>query len=330
MNCFLSTTGQGLMRALRDASAQWQVEHVLQGQVVNCLAQDPLQAGVIYAGTQENGILCSRDYGSSWAPAGLAGQTIKAISASRSQPGLVFAGSRPARLYVSRDQGQHWQELPAFRKIFSRWFWFSPASAPFSAYVQGIALSPTQPEVIVAGIEFGAVVRSTDGGQTWQDHRPGALRDCHSIQFHVSNGDWIYEAGGTGAGVAISQNGGRTWQQPRAGLDRHYGWACAADPRQPEICYASIAPSPAQAHNSGKANAYIFRTNGDGVWQKLGGGLPQPLVHMPYALLTDPDVPGHVYAGLSSGDVWWSQNYGDTWEPLPFNLRAIQHCLILI
>jgi hypothetical protein len=210
----------------------------------------------------------------------------------------------------------------------------SPAEPPFSAYVQAIALSPVDPGVIVAGIEAGAVVRSEDGGQTWSSHRKGAVRDCHSLQFHSSNGSWVYEAGGGGA--AVSHDAGHTWQQPRQGLDRRYGWACAADPSRPEVWYASLSKSfsfprlePA-AHIDGQANAYIFRSSGGAPWEKLGGGLPQPLDYMAYALLTDPDAPGHLYAGLSNGDIWFSADYGDSWEKLPLNMKGIHRTLIML
>jgi hypothetical protein len=233
-------------------------------------------------------------------------------------------------VFFSLDYGQHWEEIPSFRNIVSRRFWFSPAEKPFSAYVHGIALSPIDPKVILVGIESGAVVRSIDGGKTWQDHRPGALRDCHSITFHASDGAWAYEAGGTGAGVAISRDGGNTWNQTKAGLDRHYGWACAADPHNPATCYASISPSPFKAHSDGNAQAYIYRSTTSGKWQKLGGGLPEPLNQMPYALLTNANEPGCVYAGMSNGDVWRSQNQGDRWEQLPFNMIGIRRQMIML
>jgi photosystem II stability/assembly factor-like uncharacterized protein len=67
--------------------------------------------------------------------------------------------------------------------------WLSPAEKPFIGYVQAIALSPTNPNVIVVGIEAGAVVRSQDGGQIWSDHRRGALRDRHTLVFHATCGD---------------------------------------------------------------------------------------------------------------------------------------------
>ena len=328
LNFFLSTTGRGLARAAGSADEHWSVESLLDGQEITCLAADPTHTGGVYAGTRGQGVLFSRDYGRTWSPAGLSRHTVKAISASHVDRGVIYAGTKPALLFVSRDQGQHWHELVSFRKIFSRRFWFSPAEAPFSAYVQGIALSPIDANVIVVGIEAGAVVRSTDSGKTWEDHRRGALRDCHSIAFHATHGAWTYEAGGSGAGAAISRDAGQTWAQMTAGLDRHYGWACAADPGNPEVWYVSVSTSPFKAHGDEDAQAFIFRSAGSAPWEKLGGGLPQPLNHMPYALLTDPGAPGHLYAGLSNGDVWFSSDYGDAWEQLPFNLGGIQRTLI--
>ena len=85
-----------------------------------------------------------------------------------------------------------------------------------------------------------------------------------------------------------------------------------------------------KAHSDGQAEAYIFRSAGGAAWQKLGGGLPQPLSHMAYALITDPHAPGHLYAGLSNGDVWHSTDYGDMWQQLPFNLKGIHRSLIML
>ncbi|UCC61682.1 MAG: hypothetical protein JSV36_12860 [Anaerolineae bacterium] len=322
--------GKGLARAEQKANGDWSVEFLLRDQDVHCLAVDPLDPEVIYAGTQGEGVLRSNDRGRTWGPAGLLGQTVRALSVSRTEPGTVYAGTRPAYLFASRDGGANWSELTSFRRIRSRWFWFSPAGKPFTAYVQAIGLTPEDPNVIVVGIELGAVVRSTDGGRTWSAHRKGALRDCHWLTFHATNGDWVYEAGGTGGGAAVSRDGGETWHKAKVGLDRRYGWACAADPAQPEIWYVSVSPGPGKAHSPGNAEAYIFRSLDGAPWQKLSGGLPQPLDHMPYALLTDPAAPGHLYAGLNNGHVWHSSDYGDTWSKLPFDLKSIERTLIMV
>src|SRR5262245_4560235 len=229
----LATTGQGIARAQGSVGGKWDVTFLLSDQDVRCLAADPLRPTVVYAGTQGRGVLRSADGGKTWRPSGLDGRIVKSLAVSRTEPGVVYAGIKPALVFHSRDDGEAWTELEAFRKIRSRLLWFSPAEKPFTAYVQALAVSPTESGVVLAGIEAGAVVRSADGGQTWSGHRRGALRDCHSLAFHATHGGWVYEGGGTGAGVSVSRAGGATWTQPRAGLDRHYGCAVAADCLQP-------------------------------------------------------------------------------------------------
>ena len=139
----------------------------------------------------------------------------------------------------------------------------------------------------------------------------------------------MYEAGGTGAGVAVSHDGGGTWTPQKRGLARHYGWACAADAAQTNVWYVSVSPGATKGLSENKAQAAIFRWTDEG-WERLAGGLPELLDYMPYALLTDPEAPGDVYAGLSNGEVWCSADYGESWGRLPFNLRAIKRDLIAL
>jgi hypothetical protein len=268
---FIAAIGQGLARAERSASGEWPVTRLIENQKIQCLTADPLKPGVIYAGTRGSGVLRSDDCGLNWHSAGLDGQVVKSLAVSPLNSGVIYAGTKPPMIFVSRDGGGSWTELDAFRSM-RRWYWFTPAE-PGAAYVQAIALSPIDPDVLVAGIEFGAVLRSADGGRTWQGHLKGAIRDCHTLAFHASDGNWVYEAGGSGAGVAVSRDAGVTWTQPKTGLDRHYGWTCAADPARPEVWYVSVAPTfvfphfnkfPI-AHFDGYAHAHIFRTTGGAV-----------------------------------------------------------------
>jgi hypothetical protein len=331
----IATVGGGITRAEGSVDGTWEVEPLLPGADVRCLYADPVNREVVYAGTQGKGVLRSDDRGKTWQPVGLDGQIIKALAVSRIQADTLYAGTKPTLVYVSHDRGASWTELEAFRKIPGRWLWLSPAELPFTAYVQGIALSPTNPNVLVVGIEAGAVVRSDDGGKTWSKHRTGALRDCHSIQFHGTDGNRVYEAGGTGAGAAYSQNAGETFAQPREGLDRHYGWACAAHPARPEMWFVSESPMPSgfgppPAHIDGKANAGIYRKIGEASWERLSGGLPEPLNYMAYALVTDPLAPDHLYAGLSHGEVWHSRDCGDSWRQLPVNMHGVHRTMVLL
>ena len=66
------------------------------------------------------------------------------------------------------------------------------------------------------------------------------------------------------------------------------------------------------------------------LWVRLTGGLPDPLDYMAYALKTDPQEGGHLYAGLSSGDVWFTSDYGDSWQQIEVNLGGIHRDMIVI
>ena len=63
--------------------------------------------------------------------------------------------------------------------------WFSPAGSPFSAYPLGIALSPTDPDVILVGIEFGAVVRSADGGRFMEWSSQGRAAGLPHVSLYM-------------------------------------------------------------------------------------------------------------------------------------------------
>jgi hypothetical protein len=144
----------------------------------------------------------------------------------------------------------------------------------------------------------------------------------------------VYQAGASLAGAAVSRDGGVSWRQPKKGLRHHYGWACAADPERPEVWYLSAGPmgwrGTPQAHRDGQANAAIYRSAGGGEWERLGGGLPQPLDYLAYGLLTDPRSPGLLMAGLGNGDVCYTLDYGDSWAKLPLSMESIRHSMIMI
>lgn len=95
--------------------------------------------------------------------------------------------------------------------------------------MQAIAVSASDAATVVVGIEAGAVVRSADTGTTWQSHRSGAMRDCHSLAAHARVG-WFYEGGSGGGAISAS------WWRP-GGLDRRYGWAVTVDAANPELWY---------------------------------------------------------------------------------------------
>ena len=50
--------------------------------------------------------------------------------------------------------------------------------------------------------------------------------------------------------------------------------------------------------------------------------------YVPYALLTDPDAAGSVYAGLANGEVWHSGDEGEEWEKLDVDLGGLRNLIL--
>ena len=331
----LASTGRSLARAEK-MNGTWSVTHSLEGIKINCLVKHPEDNQKFYLGTQQDGVFFSNDSGITWQKKGMAGIPVKSLAIDPNDPQVLYAGCKPVSLYQSTDGGEIWHELGAMRKT-RRWWWFSPADPPgITPYVNAVAVSPDDPNVLLAGIELGALLRSEDKGLTWTGHLRGADRDCHSLKFHPKDGAWVYEGGGFG--VSMSRDGGKTWHKPKEGLGSKYGWMVTADPENPHIWYLSASEQSnllrgefnPPGHNDGAARAHIYRKVEDSPWEQLSGGLPEPMDYMAYDLATIAGKPGLLYAGLANGEIWHGQNFGDQWEKLPLNVGRVDTALIVI
>jgi len=303
-----AATGKSVAR-LDEAGDSWSVELSLDGSRVLCLALDPHDRDTVFVGLGDDGVRKTSDGGRTWAEAGLAGEQVFSIAVSPAN-GTVYAGTEPSALYRSDDGGESWRELEALLELPSRPTWSFPPR-PWTSHVRWIAPSPHDAELLLVGIELGGLMRSTDGGETWQDQRPGSQPDVHSLTWHPQVEGWAYEAGGGGA--ASSEDGGDTWEPADDGRDRHYTWSVAVDPEDPGLWYVSASTGPFAAHGmrGGDPQARIFRRAREGGWIPLAGGLPEPLPSMPYALVA---AEGRLFAGLANGELWESRDRGDTWR----------------
>jgi photosystem II stability/assembly factor-like uncharacterized protein len=287
---------------------RWNVIRSLTGGM-QCLALDPRHPDTLYAGSHGRGLWKSADGGMHWRDLHLPQPDVFSVAVSPADD-MVYAGCEPSMLFRSTDGGANWQELAALRALPSAPTWSFPPR-PWTSHVRWIAPCPHDAALLLVGIELGGLMYSDDGGATWADHRPGAQRDVHALAWHARVPGRAYEAGGGGA--AWSHDGGETWQPADAGRDRHYTWGLAADPIDPDCWYVSASTGPRQAHSAGNAQAYLYRWRGNGPWQALSGGLPQPLDSFPYALTF---VGERLYAGLGDGRIYTSQDGGDMWQQL--------------
>ncbi len=307
----------GALAVLRPRPGGWQAELFLAGQDCRCLAADPHRPGRVYCGTFASGLWLTDDAGTTWQPAGpLPHPAVMAVAVSPFYEtggiGRLWAGTEPSALYVSDDGGQSWQEQPGLQALPSKPTWSFPPR-PWTHHVRWIEPDAAEPDRLFVGIELGGVMRSLDGGQTWQDRQPGSQHDCHTLATHPLAPGLVYET--AGGGFAESHDGGQTWQGHDRGRRYHYLWGLAVDPGDPETVIVSASPGPGAAHNNRSATAVLYRRSGSGPWQPLSAGLPQPEGTRAYVLATHPAEPGVFYAATRS-HLYRSADAGRRWEEL--------------
>jgi len=300
-----AATGDGIAQ-LDESGQGWTVELSLAGSGAQCLAVDPNDPETVFAGLREGGVRRTVDGGASWVDCALPERAVFSLAVSAAD-GAVYAGTEPSRLFRSDDRGQSWRALDALLELPSRPSWsFSPR--PWTSHVRWIAPNPHDANLLLVGIELGGLMRSSDGGQSWRDHRPGAQPDVHSLVWHPRAHGRAYEAGGGGA--AYSLDGGDSWQAADEGRDRNYTWAVTVDPDDPDCWYVSASTGPYAAHGGSDPQALSYRRRDRELWQPLAGGVPEPLPAMPYALLA---TQSRVFAGLADGRLWESSDRGESW-----------------
>lgn len=285
------------------------VELVLEERGARCLAVDSADPETLYVGTDDAGVFKSGDGGRNWGQ--LSGITHPRVTALAVSPvdSAIYAGTEPSSLFVSRDGGESWRELENMKNLPSAPTWSFPPR-PWTSHVRSIALSHEDPRLILAGIELGGVVRSTDSGETWQDQRPGAQPDCHALATHPATTGIVYEA--AGGGFAESRDFGYTWEGMDDGLGHRYAWGLSVDPSDPELVHLSAASGPGRAHGRGPSDAAIYRRRGSDPWEPV----LEHLAGFPYALAADPEDPGSLYAGFGGSEILGKPGPEESWREI--------------
>jgi photosystem II stability/assembly factor-like uncharacterized protein len=308
---FIASTVAGIAAA-RSEGETWSVGVGIEGWAL-ALATG---GGRLFAGTRR-GLLQSDDGGLGWRPGGFEGRRVTAVTYGRD---TIYVGTKGPHLFRSDDGGETWIELPELHRA-RRWYWWTPVSKPHrEAEVSTLAVSLRDDGVVVAGIEAGAVLQTTDGGRSWEGHKKHSIRDCHTLAVHPSVPGYVYQGGGRGG--AFSRDDGRTWTRSTRGLGRaRYGWAAAGDPADPETRYLSASRGVRKAHGK-RPHAWIFRAVGEEPWEPV-----LELEAMPYALFPFGE---RLYAGLSDGRVLTSESGGESWAELPFRFASLWRALIAL
>lgn len=310
----------------QNGNGVWHSERRLEGLPVQCVAADPLHQEVVCCGTFGSGLWRSVDAGATWRQVGVdafRSPQVTAVALSGVERagahGVIYVGTEPSALYRSEDGGESWRELTELTELPSAPTWSFPPR-PYTSHVRDIGLDPNAAGRLYIAIEAGALVRSDDGGRTWEDRRPGGPFDTHSLGLPSQLPGRIYSAAGDGfmhpgQGFVESRDAGDTWERPGMGLERHYLWGLAVDPGNPETLIVSAAHGPNQAHNPTAAESAIYRRSRGSTWQRVAEGLPDERGTLAAVLAAHQAEPGVFYAANNLG-LYRSADAGLSWERL--------------
>lgn len=278
----------------------------------------------------------SEDRGKSWEAAGpapchapeLHGEGVNAVwylaPGPVSDPQIIYAGIAPPGLFLSQDRGQTWAPVASLNEHPTRGTW-EPSRGIFA--IHSIYVDPLRPKRIYAAVSAGGVYRSDDGGQSWltanrgvraenlPERYPDSGHNVHRLIMHPAKPERLYRQ--CYNGTYRSDDGGQTWEEITAGLPSDFGYAIAADPRDPDTVYqVPEESSHMRTTVGGKLRVYRSRNAGRD-WQALTNGLPQEHAYVTVlreALDTDGLDPCGVYFGTSGGHLFASRDAGEHWE----------------
>jgi photosystem II stability/assembly factor-like uncharacterized protein len=326
----LVATAGGLSILERERpSAAWQVvSTVLRDLHPSALVYEPIRQG-IFAGIHNGGLYFSGDDGQSWERR-TNGLSIEHVFSLRAVRGSILAGTEPVSLFKSTDDGQSWQELPAIHQVpnMDRWTFPGP---PHIAHTKSLAIDPRNADVMYVGVEQGALLHTTDGGQSWREiesyytPKDRWYRDIHQVVLRPSNPDEIYM--NTGIGFYHSPDRGQTWDH-RFGPDSRIGYPdqLVFSPLDDNVVFISGARrDPTTWRTSGQADAIVLKSQDGGrSWQESGAGLPSPMRHNIEAMSVA-GYPGGfaLFIGDTGGNVYCSEDQAASWSPIASGLAPI-------
>jgi hypothetical protein len=218
---------------------------------------------------------------------------------------LVLIGSLFFLMDVSRGESSVYQPFPI----------------DGGGAIQCVAVSPHDPNLVMAGVDVAGIARSTDGGRTWTMSYQGLLRKSDyavaDIAFCPSRPNRIYAAVGNTwsedgftSSLMVSEDYGVSWKRVSDGasfgghLTRQYGKILIVDSKDPLHLWAGTT-----------CQGVMETRDGGKTWVKRG---PENCGFI-NVLVCDPERNNRFYLGARGFGkrqmgLWVSDDFGRTWN----------------
>ena len=306
----------GLYR-MGNGDSEWQpVQHGLpDAPAIRAITVHPLQPNIVFAGTQ-SGPYRSDDHGEHWERVNVGDHNLPVWSFlfHPYDPDVMFVGYENCEIYRSDDAGEHWIRLPVsvrFPEITTA------QGANPAKRVLMLDASVNQPDLLYAAIEVGGTLRSTDGGEHWENLSHGQYLNDDAVDMHgVLASRWRPGTviGIGRAGMFHSNDGGDHWSHVKLEALNPKGQIYCRDiqevPGNPRKIFVT-----AGANFQSDKGVLLYSGDGGDTWARVDMGVNPP--HTLFKLAFDEHQPELVACATNGGEVYGSTDGGESWNPLP-------------
>ena len=255
------------------------------------------------------------------------------LEPSLSDPETVYAGVEDAALFRTTDGGKSWHELSGLRQHNTGPQW-QPGAGGMCLHT--ILIDPTNQDRIFVAISAAGAFRTDDGGKTWVPINKGLhsqfmpdpnaeVGHCvHRIAMHSSRPGVLFMQ--KHWDVMRSENAGDSWSEVSGNLPSDFGFPIDVHAHEPDTIY--VVPIKSDSEHfppDGKLRVYRSRSGGN-EWEALTNGLPQRDCYVNVlrdAMCVDALDSCGVYFGTTGGQVYGSNDGGDTWNAIVRHLPAV-------
>jgi photosystem II stability/assembly factor-like uncharacterized protein len=299
---------------------------------VQAITVHPTDQSVLYVGTH-HGLYRSRDRGDHWEQLPFPEhEQVWSILVHPKNPQVLYAGTSPVGVYRSNDGGDTWRKLPT-PSLPER------VKMAFPCRVMRLAADPSDPDELYATLEVGGVMRSLDGGETWEDcsrdlielaNRPHlkskiqsdteieGMMDGHALCVSRAQPGTVFLA--VRMGLFRSVDRGASWEDMEVGRfsPLTYSRDVRVSPQDPRVLYACLSPAAQSQDGS------LYRSDNLGeTWKRLDHDVKAEATMMAVAL--HPQDPDEVHCVSRNGQVLTTRDGGNSWQAdrLPDGVRGI-------
>jgi photosystem II stability/assembly factor-like uncharacterized protein len=331
-----SSTRGGLFRRNAEGG-EWQqlTSGLPQDARVQAVSIHPTDASVIYAGTH-SGPFRSLDGGDHWERLPFPdGPQVWSILVHPNDPRILYVGTGPVGVYRGDDGGESWRPM-ATPETPDR------VKMAFPCRVMRLAADYANANHLYATLEVGGVMRSLDGGESWEDcsadlvelaQRPHlkskiqsdteieGMMDGHALCTSSAQPGTVFLA--VRMGLFRSDDRGESWRDMEVGRfsPLTYSRDVRVSPQDPRVLYACLSP----AARSEDGSLYRSQDLGE-TWARFDHGIKAEATMMAVAL--HPRDAAQVHCVSRCGQVFSTLDGGASWREhrLPEGVGDVYAC----